>query len=210
MRAIFALIVGLSVLVGFGCEENLDPKTPVGALHTLRDAVLARDVPALLAASSKATHDHLAALHALLKEQRVAFDERYPEEHRGPAKVAYPKGALEATDSAALFAALVQPELEKLEGGEGLKYGLTAYGSPAVRDDRATVPTHSGESYEFVLEDGVWKTTAFERPLEQNLNRARLHQQTLEENLKVFEELKRREAEKKAKEAAEAEPPATP
>lgn len=163
---------------------------------------MAADVQRVLALSSATTQKSLAELHTLLKEQRVAIAERYPEEHRAPALTAFPEGALDAADSAELFAVLVKPQLEALDRADGLRYGLSALGKPTVKDGRASVPTNSGETVELVLEDGAWKTTAFERRLEQNLNRARLNQQTLNENLKVFEELKRREAERKAREAA--------
>lgn len=185
-------MLAVACVVG-GCEEKLDPATPEGALHRLRDALMARDGQALLAASSSTTHQVLAQLHTKLKEQRTAIDEKYRTDEKPAARAAFPKGTLEAKDSGALFTALIEPQLGTLETSEGLKWGMTAMGSPTVTGERASVPTQSGETIEFVLEDGVWKTTVFERPLEQNLNRARLNEQTLTENLKVFEELKRRE-----------------
>lgn len=207
MRSLFALLAGLVLALSLGCDENQDPKTPDGAMHRLRDALMAREVDALLDASSAATRKQLAELHTMLQEQRVAINERYPAENQADAKAAYPAGTLEAKDIAALFRALVEPEIAKLDLGEGLQYGMSALGRAnlSAAGDRATVTTRSGESVEFVLEDDVWKTTVFERPIEQNLNRARLNRQTLEENLKVFEEMKRRE-EKKAREAEVAPP----
>ncbi|MEZ4435153.1 MAG: hypothetical protein R3F65_22335 [bacterium] len=205
MRFILAVLAGLALVLSLGCDENLDPKTPEGAMHRLRDALMARDVGALLDASSAATRKQLAELQTLLQEQRVAIAERYPDDHRTDAKAAFPAGALEAADTAALFEALVEPELKKLDLDERLQYGMSALGRANLTPtgDRATVTTRSGESVEFVLEDEVWKTTVFERAIEQNLNRAKLNRQVLEENLKVFEEMKRRE-EKKAREAAAA------
>lgn len=207
MRWLITVVSSLVLVSSFGCEENLDPKTPDGAMHRLRDALMAKDVAAMLDASSAATRKQLAELHTLLQEQKVAIAERYPSEHQSEAKLSFPKGALEASDTAALFAALVEPELEKLDLDERIAYGMSALGKPSMggAGDRATVTTQSSESIEFVLEDGSWKTTVFERAIEQNLNRAKLNRQTLEENLKVFEEMKRR-AEKKAKEAEEASP----
>lgn len=206
LRALSLLLLMALALPLGGCEENLDPATPDGALHLLRDAVVQGDVAAVLAYSTQATRDHLAALHTVLKDQRIAIGEKYPDDQRTAARAAFPEGVLEAKDAAELFAALVKPEIENLDRGPGLKFGLTALGAPSISGERATVPTQSGETVEFVLEDGKWKTTAFERALEQNLNRAKLNQQTLEENLKVFEELKRREeAKKKAAEEAAAE-----
>lgn len=190
----------------WACEENLDAATPEGALHQLRDAVLARDVDGLLSRSSAQTHATLAELHTLLKEQRQTITDRYPAEHQGPARTAFPAGVLEAADTGALFRVLVQPQLEALEPSDGLRFGLTSMGKPSIHGDRATVNTQSGESLDFVLEDGRWVTTTFERTLARNLERAKQHQQIITENLKVFEELKRREAAKKAKEA-EAAPP---
>jgi len=189
-------------LWGSGCAENLDPATPEGALHRLRDAVMAKDTTAVLAASSQATHQTLAQLHTRLVEQRVAIDERYPEDARAAARTAFPAGLLETADSGALFGALVAPQLDKLDTSAGVAYGLTAMGRPTVTEQRASVATQSRETVEFVLEDGVWRTTVFERPLEQNLNTLRLFEHTLTENLKVFDELKRRAA----AEAAQAAP----
>jgi hypothetical protein len=191
-------------LWGAGCAENLDPATPEGAMHRLRDAVMQKDAAALLAASSQATHQSLAQLHTRLAEQRTAIDEKYPVDERAGARGAFPTGLLDATDSAALFAALVAPKVEALQTSPGLAYGLTAMGRPTITDQRASVPTQSGETVEFVLEDGAWRTTVFERALEQNLNRVRLNEQTLAENLKVFDELKRRAAATAASTAASA------
>lgn len=205
MRFILALLAALALALSLGCDENLDPKSPDGAMHRVRDALMARDIGALLDASSAATRKQLAELHTLLQEQRVAIAERYPDEKRADARAAYPAGTLEAGDIAALFEALVEPEIKKLDLDERVQYGMGALGRATLNPagDRATVTTRSGESVEFVLEDDVWKTTAFERAIEQNLNRAKLNRQVLEENLKVFEETKRRE-EKKAREAAAA------
>ncbi|MEZ4472131.1 MAG: hypothetical protein R3F60_15320 [bacterium] len=203
MRALtLAVLLCLPALPG--CEENLDPATPAGAMHQLRDAVMARDANALLARSSAATHQRLAELHTLLKEQRQAIAERYPDEHRAAARTAYPPEVLEAHDTGALFRALVAKRLEALETSDGLRYGLTVMGTPAGEGERVQVSTQSGETFEFVLEDGRYVTTAFERVLGRNLERARVYQQTLTENLKVFEELKRREANRRAKEEAAA------
>ena len=190
----------------WACEENLDAATPEGALHQLRDAVLAKDADGLLGHTSAQTHSSLAELHTLLKEQRQTIADRYPAEHQGAAHTAYPPGALEAADTGALFQALIKPQLAALEVSDGLRFGLTVMGAPTVSGTHATVNTQSGETVDFVLEDGKWVTTTFERTLARNLERARQHQQTITENLKVFEELKRREAAKKAKEA-EAAPP---
>ncbi len=202
------VILCLTLTLAFGCEENLDPKTPEGAMHQLRNALEARNYKALLACTSAKTHEDLAKLHTLLKEQRRTIEERYPEVHRGAAKGAYPKGALEAEDSAALFEALITPQADALEKGEGVAWGLTVMGAPTFREEKiASVVGHSGESVEFILTDeGVWKTTVFERPIEQARNRVQVFQQTLEENLKVFAELKRRDEAKKKEEAAKAPP----
>ncbi len=213
MRIPFVCLLVGSVL-GVACDENLDPKTPQGAMHQLRDAVTTNNTDLLLSLSSASTHTLLVQLHTLLKEQAVAVAERYPEVHRRTAKLAYPAGALEATDSKALFAALVKPGLEGLETlemSDGLRFGMSVMGAPTIEGERASVATQSGESVEFVLEDGIWKATIFERAIEANLNRARLNQQTLEENLKVFRELdqraKRKKKKKKKKEAAAPPPP---
>lgn len=199
-------LIWLCALLGvYGCEENLDPQTPEGALHALRDALMEKDVAAILEASSETTQSRLSQLHTRLVEQRTAIEESYPEEHRSGARNAYPKGTLEAEDSRVLFAVLIEPKLKELKTGPGLKRGLSAQGSPTISDKRASLSTLGGETLEFVLgDDGHWRTTAFEQVLEQSLNQVKQNEQILAENLKVFEELKRREAAKKA--AAEAEP----
>ena len=150
-------------------------------MHQLRDAVMARDANAILARSSAQTHQRLAELHTLLKEQRQAIAERYPEEHRAAARTAYPPGVLEAADTEALFQALVTSRLAALETTDGLRYGLTVMGTPTTDGEHSQVSTQSGETFEFVLEDGRYVTTTFERTLARNLERARIYQQTLTE-----------------------------
>jgi hypothetical protein len=195
------MVMSVVGLLALGCEENLDPATPEGALHRLRNAAMTRDAQALLAASSTTTHETLAQLQSKLQEQKTAISEKYRASDKEAARAAFPKGILEATDSGALFTALMAPQLATFDTSPGHKWGLTAMGSPTITEGRASVPTQSGETIEFVLEDNRWKTTVFERPLEQNLNRVRLNEQTLTENLKVFGELKRRDEAEKAKAA---------
>lgn len=207
MRNLLASILALGVaFAALGCEENRDPHTPDGAMHLLRDALMAEDPAALLDASSARTRTLLAELQTLLKEQRTAIAERYPDAFKGETSLAFPKGVLEAEDMVALFTALIQAESGALERDERLSFGLSTLGKPTVDGERATVTTRSDETIEFVLEEGVWKTTVFERPVEQNLNRVKLNRQTLEENLKVFEEMKRRAAAAKAKAEGEQTP----
>jgi hypothetical protein len=201
MRAFVVLSMLLCAALA-GCKENRDPATPEGALHLLRDAVLARDPAALLAQSSSATHKQLEELHKLLQGQAQHIEHDYPAEQRTSAKAAYPAGVLEAADPPALFAVLVTPQLGQLGAPDGVRWGLSALGIPAVDGDHASVSTQAGETLEFVREDGVWHTTAFEQSLQSDLNRARLNQQTLDENLTVFAELTRREAAKAAAAAA--------
>lgn len=199
--------MSLLLLLLFGlpaCEENHDPGTPAGALHRLRDAVVARDAKAVLAQTSTATHTKLAELHTLLKVQNRAIAEKYPEDQRLSARSAYPKGVLEAEDTGALFAALMAPKLDALDVTEGLKFGLSVRGLPSDDGETTILTTQAGESLTFVREDDKWVTTAFESAVQQSLERVKLHQQTLTQNLKVFEELKRRSASKKAKEEAAA------
>ncbi len=204
MRTVLVLLFGLAVaLVSIGCEENRDPQTPDGAMHLLRDALMADDIAGLLDASSARTRTLLAEMQTLLREQRTAIDERYPDDEKAGTAVAYPDGVLAAGDMVALFTALVKPEFGKLDRNEELSFGMSTLGQPNIDGDRALVTTRSGETVEFVLEEDVWKTTVFERPIEQSLNRVKLNRQTLEENLKVFEEMKRRAAAEKAKKEGE-------
>lgn len=202
----------LCSFLALACEENLDQATPDGAMHKLRDAVMQRDTEVLLSLSSAKTHELLSQLQALLKQQGLAVKERYPDEQRHAAQLAYPTGVLDAADARALFAALVAPGFEEhdKELPNGLRYGMTVMGAPTVEGDRASVATQNGETVEFVQQDGVWKTTVFERAIEANLNRARLNQQTLEENLNVFGELKRRAEGKKTPPTPEAADAGTP
>ena len=56
MRTLLVLLFGLAVaLASAGCEENRDPQTPDGAMHLLRDALMAEDIAGLLDASSART-----------------------------------------------------------------------------------------------------------------------------------------------------------
>ncbi|MGK0360363.1 MAG: hypothetical protein ACI9U2_002676 [Bradymonadia bacterium] len=202
MRPLLSLLVLL--LVGLpACEENYDPSTPAGALHRLRDAIVARDAKAVLAQTSTATHTKLAELHTLLKEQNRAIAEKYPEDQRLSARSAYPKGVLGAEDTGALFAALMAPKLDILEVTDGLKFGLSVRGLPGAEGESTILSTQAGESLTFVREDDKWVTTAFESGVQQSLDKVKMHQQTLTQNLKVFAELKRRTS-KKAKAAAAA------
>ncbi len=207
MRQIAALLSVVFVLFSApACEENLDPATPEGAMHQLREAVDSSDTAAILGASSKKTSELLAQMHALLVEQRRMIAEKYPKDQAAGAR-AYPAGVLEAENSLALFEALIGPELEALKHGPGLKHGMTTRGSPSGDTARQVVPTHSNESVEFVFEDGKWKVTAFEHNLATNLQAVILNQGTFEENLRVFAELKRREIAAKAKAAESAAKP---
>lgn len=204
MRRFTALLCALALLFsGIGCEENLDPATPEGAMHRLRNAVNADDTAGILDGSSKRTGELLAQMHALLVEQRQMIEDKYPKEDAAGAR-AYPPGVLEAKDSLALFGALIARDIKALKHGPGLLRGMTTRGASTGDDRRRVVPTHSNESIEFVLEDGQWKATAFEHNLEASLQSVTLNQKTFEENLRVFSELRRRAAEK-AKKAKKAE-----
>ena len=187
---IIAAVVALTAALG--CSESLDPATPEGALHLLRDAVIAKDATRLLQASSTATRDKLAKLQVALKSQRDAIETKYPADHKATAYAVIPKAALEAKDAETLFIALVTPQLEAMEVSEGLRYGMSVKGRVQRDGDHAKVTTQSQEVVEFVFEDGLWKTTIFERQLDQNLDRTDVNARSLAENLKVLEELKRR------------------
>ena len=203
------ILLLLSFFVLATCSENIDPRTPDGAMHQIRNAIMERDAAAVLDNASSKTHDLLVELQALLLAQARAIEEKYPANRRVPARAAYPVGTLEATSPDALFAALVSPHLIELEMSDGLAYGTSVAGLPRQSGDRATVSTHGGETIEFVLENGSWKTTAFERILARNLDRVRLNQETLDRNLTIFAEIERRAAERAASAAASrAAPPA--
>ena len=186
IAALFALTAGAS------CSENLDPATPEGALHQLRDTVIAKDPTRILEASSAATREKLAKLQTALKSQRDAIEANYPTDHKTTAYAVIPKAALDAPDAETLFVALITPQLEAMETSEGLRFGMSVKGRIHRDGDRARVTTQSKEVVEFVLEDGLWKTTIFERQLDQNIERTEVNARSLAENLKVLEELKRR------------------
>jgi len=203
------IVTLLTLLVTIGCAENLDPASPAGAMNQLRDAVMAKDMPKIRASCSSATGEKLAKLHGILKTQKAQISGHYPADHQATAYAIIPKEILDAPDQEALFIALITPQLEALETGEGLHYGMSANGPIQKGDGQATVSTQSKESIGFVQEDGLWKTTIFERQLDQNIERAELNGRSLTENLKVLEELKRRAA-KKAGTAATAASTASP
>jgi hypothetical protein len=205
------LNLGLATLLfAAACEENLDPATPDGALHRLRTAVVKKDAPAILEASSAQTRAFLKELQSLLAAQASTIGARYPEVHRVAARASYPPGVLEAQTPEALFAALLAGGLDQLDASAGLAYGMSAQGRPSLDGDHASVTSQAGEAYEFVLEGGTWKSTLFEREISAHINHAKLHQQTLDENLKVVAELARLEQLKQAREAPPSGPPSGP
>ena len=182
------VIYSLSLLavLNFGCSENLDPSTPDGALHLLRNALLEQDTKGLIEQTSAKTRETLRKLHEKARQQYAQIKTAYPPEHAMGAWGAYPPGLLSAETPVELFKALAAQRLSGLERGPGLKYGMSASGSPVVLRDTANVATKSGESITFTLEDGVWRTTAFEVVLTRNLERMVLNEQTLAENLKAL------------------------
>lgn len=196
------LLLGVLASALAACEENLDPATPDGALHRLRNAVVKKDTPAILDACSAQTTALVKELHGLLVQQAGTIGTAYPESYRVAARASYPAGVLEAKSPEALFAALLEGSLKELNATPGLSYGLSAQGKPSVDGDHASVTSQAGETHEFVREGGVWKSTAFEREIGSLINHARLHQQTLDDNLKVVAELKRLEQVRQAGDAA--------
>lgn len=186
------------------CEENLDPATPDGALHKLRNAVTKKDAPAILESCSAQTLASLKELHTLLTGQAQTINQTYPEEHRIAARASYPAGLLDAKSPEALFNVLLEGGLKDLNASPGLSFGMTAQGHPSIDGQHASVTSQAGEAYEFVLEGGAWKSTAFEREISGAINHARLHQQTMDENLKVIGELRRIEQRRLARDAAAA------
>ncbi|MCK6569741.1 hypothetical protein L6V77_01375 [Myxococcota bacterium] len=203
-------LVFVALLAATGCEENLDPATPDGALHRLRNAVVKKDAPAILDACSNQTRTLLKELHEALATQATTITAKYPDAHRVAARASYPPGTLDAKTPEALFAALLAGGLDLLDPSAGLAYGLTAQGRPSLDGDHASVTSQAGEAYEFVLEGGAWKSTVFEREIAAHINHAKLHQQTMDENLKVVAELARLEQLKQAREAPASTPPSAP
>ncbi len=190
------IVAALTLMTALGCAENLDPATPAGAMNQLRDAVMVKDLARLRAASSASTEEKLEKLHGILKTQRAQIATHYPPEHQTTAYAVIPKEILEASDTDTLFVALVTPQLDALETDDGLRFGMSATGPVQSGESESKVTTQSKETIGFVLEDGLWKTTVFERQLDQNIERAELNGRTLKENLQVLQELKRRAARK--------------
>jgi len=205
LNLVFVALVGAT-----GCGENLDPATPDGALHRLRNAVVKKDAPAILDACSNQTRTLLQELHGALSAQATTITAKYPNAYRVAARTSYPAGTLDAKTPEALFAALLAGGLDLLNPSAGFAYGLTAQGRPSLDGDHAFVTSQAGEAYEFVLEGGVWKSTVYEREIEAHINHAKLHQQTLDENLKVVAELARLDQLRQAREAPASTPPSAP
>ena len=193
MRFLPSLFSALLMFGALGCDENLDPATPEGALRRVRDAVIKKDASELLACSTVHTNELLAQLQTMIQEQRTAIEEKYPPEHQDAARLAYPQGIFEARDSIELFTLLTQKAMSELGSPEGIRSGFRTQGSPlSSNPSQKLFTTKAGENIEFVLEDGKWKTNIFETALSQNVQRLQVNQETLEKNLKAFEELKRR------------------
>ena len=179
------IIISMTLVVAgcLGCNENVDPATPDGALHLFRNALVANDVPQMLAQTSAKTRTTLTAILKHAKKQYATIKRSYPPEYAMGAWGAYPPGVISATTLDALFEAFIKERFEALKRGPGLTYGLSASGAPVVLGSTATVATKSGESVPFVLEEGRWRTTVFEATLLRNLERIGLNQRTLQENI---------------------------
>lgn len=193
----FMLCFGLQ-----GCAENVDPSTPDGALHVLRAAIMKKNATAVLELCTAETRKQVTDLHGLLAAQSKIIGESYPEPQRVAARAAYPAGLLDAKSPETLFGALIERGLKDLPASEGLEFGMTAQGRPSIEGEQASVTSQAGEAYEFRLEGGEWKAQTFEREVSATINRARLFQQTIDENLNVIAELNRLEVARKARDAA--------
>ena len=116
LLAIMKHVVRIAVLIAAvwagACSENLDPKTPDGALHAFRDALESRNYELMVKFCSKPTRIALRSSVELLKEQAEGF-KRYPPEYRIGALGIYPRSILNAKTSASLLAAYLQARLEK-------------------------------------------------------------------------------------------------
>ena len=169
------------------CAENVDPSDPEGALHALRNAIMADDMDAVLAMTSERTQSDLERMHGLLMTQRTAFEsDAYSLVEKMKARAAYPKEIRQAETPSALFRALVAPRLDKMNRDEALEFGMTSNGTVTHVDLNTSVSTHSGQSVVFVNEDGEWKTTAFETSIHRNLLRVEANAKILEQNLKAL------------------------
>jgi hypothetical protein len=207
MRArslLLALLLPLCVAAP-GCEQSRDPKTVEGALTLLAEKAAAHDAAWLYENASARTRELTEQLHAELVAQKGVIDKKYDGAQKEAAKVAYPDELLAAEDPPALFAHLVKKELGGLDpADEGYIFGQRAAGSATIDGEKATIANQAGEQIPFVLEGGVWRTSAFEERLERNLGWAKENRKTLDKNLEVIAELERRAKAKAAKAAAEA------
>jgi hypothetical protein len=184
---IWILSSGLTLL---GCGENLDIETPTGALHLLRNAVVAGNMNKTLQLSSTQTRTDLTEAVRLIGVQRSAIQDVYPPEYRMGANGVYPRAVFKATNNIELFSAFVGERLNKLPKSKRLIFGLSVSSAPVVMGKQATVPTHSGESIGFALEAKQWKTTAFEALTRANLERIRANSKILSDNLLVLKQVK--------------------
>lgn len=191
------LVAGLTLAL-WSCAGEPEPGTPEAAAHALGLALQGGKPEAVLALTTKGTHERLDRLYQKITVQRGAIEQRYPEDARGATKLTYPEGVFEADSAEALFGVLITPWLEKLERGEGLLYGMSARSVRMDGDAVALVSTRAGELLRLEKTDEGWKTDAFEAALQVNLDRVHKNQITLENNLMVFAAMEKRAAKKKA------------
>ena len=181
------LLAGISL---WGCGESLDIETPSGALHLLRNAVVAGDMAKTLQLTSSQTRSDLDTAVQLISAQHKAIQDLYPPAYKMGANGVYPRAVFEAKTAADLFSAFVADRLNKLPKNKGLVFGLSASSSPVIMGKQATVPTNSGESIGFALENTEWKTTVFEALVRDNLERVRANSLILKDNLETLKKLK--------------------
>ena len=164
------------------CSENLEPKTPDGALHVFRDALESRNYELMVKLCSKATRDALHASVELIGKQVDGF-KSYPPEYRIGALGIYPRRVLEAKTPASLLAAFLHVRLNQYPPSAGTRFGLSTATNPVVANGGASIMTHSGENITLIREGEDWRTTAFEQTVLQNYERIKANERILTENL---------------------------
>ena len=127
------------------CSENLDPKTPDGALHAFRDASRAATMNLwwILFKADPRRAEIVSGAHMV--QQAEGF-KRYPPEYRIGALGIYPRRVLEAKTPASLLSCLYV-RLNQYPPSAGTRFGLSTAATPIVANGGASIMTHSGETY---------------------------------------------------------------
>ena len=179
-KDITPLLFALAVV---GCERDLDPNTPEGALKAFEENLTSKNIPALYQQLSSRTVEDLTKAQKLITSQGERIDKFYPKAQKADFEKLYPRAVRDATSPQALFTAFVEERLSKKRFLDGVVFGLEPYGKPAISEGTTRILTRAGENYTFVQEAGSWKVTLFEPSVHRNLERVLSNDARLKENL---------------------------